>query len=181
MKTPARLGLEDGSIFSGFAFGAEAGAAGEVVFNTAMTGYEEVVTDPSYRGQLVVMTAPQIGNTGWNDEDLESVRPAAGGLVVRELSPIVSNWRSPRSLDAAMRELGVAGLEGIDTRALTRLLRDKGALRGLITSAPERELADDALVAQAKKNRAARWSRSRARGHVRQTLRVDAHHVAAPE
>ena len=99
----ARLALEDGTVVRGKPFGArlgDPGAAGEVVFNTALTGYEEVVTDPSYRGQIVVMTAPEIGNVGWNAEDLESAEPRAAGFVVRELSPVVSNWRSRASRTA---------------------------------------------------------------------------------
>ncbi|MGZ3430091.1 MAG: carbamoyl-phosphate synthase domain-containing protein, partial [Polyangia bacterium] len=130
MADLARLALEDGTVVRGRAFGArirEEGGGGEVVFNTAITGYEEVVTDPSYRGQIVVMTAPEIGNTGWNTEDLESARPWLSGFVVRELSPVVSNWRSQTTLDAVLAEAGVPGIEGVDTRMLTQKLRDQGA------------------------------------------------------
>src|SRR5690349_11701374 len=94
----ARLALEDGTVVAGKSFGARADGAGEVVFNTAITGYEEVITDPSYRGQIVIMTATEIGNVGWNAEDLESEKPWLSGFVVRELSPVVSNWRSQKSL-----------------------------------------------------------------------------------
>src|SRR5262245_60255222 len=106
----ARLALEDGTVVVGIAFGSTAGGAGEVVFNTAITGYQEVVTDPSYRGQIVIMTAPEIGNVGWNPEDLESARPWLSGLVVRELSPVVSSWRARTRLDEALAEAGVPGI-----------------------------------------------------------------------
>jgi carbamoyl-phosphate synthase small subunit len=150
MTDVARLALEDGTVVYGRPFGArvgEPGAAGEVVFNTAITGYQEVVTDPSYRGQIVVMTATEIGNVGWNPEDLESAAPRAAGFVVRELSPVVSNWRSRATLDEVLAQAGVAGIHGVDTRALTRRLRDLGAMRGLITSADPARLSDAALVA----------------------------------
>ncbi len=147
----ARLVLEDGTIFRGRAFGATrarlddavARGAGEVVFNTALTGYEEVLTDPSYRGQIVAMTAPQIGNTGWNGDDHESARLHLAGFVVRERSRAVSSWRAERSLDDALAEAGVPAIEGVDTRLLTRLLRDRGAMRGLITADAQ---ASDAAV-----------------------------------
>jgi carbamoyl-phosphate synthase small subunit len=145
----ARLALEDGTVVTGKPFGArvpDPGAAGEVVFNTAITGYEEVITDPSYRGQIVVMTAPEIGNVGWNAEDLESAQPRAAGFVVRELSPVVSNWRSRATLDEVLQKAGVPGLEGIDTRALTQRLRDGGSMRGLLTTADRNKLSDKALV-----------------------------------
>jgi carbamoyl-phosphate synthase small subunit len=144
-----RLALEDGTVVRGRAFGAPApapGAHGEVVFNTAITGYQEVVTDPSYRGQIVVMTAPEIGNVGWNPEDLESAAPRAAGFVVRDLSPVVSNWRSRQRLDDVLAEAGVPGLSGVDTRALTRRLRDGGAMRGLLTTEDPARLSDAALV-----------------------------------
>ncbi len=143
----ARLALEDGTVLHGRAFGArpgDGGGSGEVVFNTAMTGYQEVVTDPSYRGQIVVMTAPQIGNVGWNQEDLESEAPRAAGFVIRELSGIVSNWRSQASLAQVLEQHGVPGIEGIDTRALTHRLRDGGAMRGLISH--DDKLSDRDLV-----------------------------------
>jgi carbamoyl-phosphate synthase small subunit len=152
MADRARLALEDGTVVYGRAFGARIDGVGEVVFNTAITGYEEVITDPSYRGQIVVMTAPEIGNTGWNPEDLESARPWLSGFVVRELSPVVSNWRSRRSLGDVLAEAGVAGIEGIDTRAITRRLRDGGAMRGLISSTPVDRLSDAALVDLVRKS-----------------------------
>ncbi|MGZ3406352.1 MAG: glutamine-hydrolyzing carbamoyl-phosphate synthase small subunit [Polyangia bacterium] len=154
MADLARLALEDGTVVRGRAFGArirEEGGGGEVVFNTAITGYEEVVTDPSYRGQIVVMTAPEIGNTGWNTEDLESARPWLSGFVVRELSPVVSNWRSQTTLDAVLAEAGVPGIEGVDTRMLTQKLRDQGAMRGLISAAPVDKLSDAALVERVRR------------------------------
>jgi carbamoyl-phosphate synthase small subunit len=149
MADSARLALEDGTVVRGRAFGARGEGAGEVVFNTALTGYEEVVTDPSYRGQIVVMTAPEIGNTGWNAEDLESARPWLSGFVVRELSPVVSNWRSQSSLGEVLAKAGVAGIEGVDTRMLTQKLRDQGAMRGVITS--DAKLSDAALVDYVRK------------------------------
>ena len=145
----ARLVLEDGSVFAGTGFGAEvreAGVCGEVVFNTAMTGYEEVVTDPSYRGQIVAMTAPEIGNVGWNAEDMESSGPRAAGFVVRELSPVVSNWRARGTLEGALEKAGVMGISGIDTRALTRRLRERGSMRGILTAEPRARTSDRDLV-----------------------------------
>jgi carbamoyl-phosphate synthase small subunit len=138
LKKPekALLVIEDGSLFEGTAYGARGRAEGEVVFNTAMTGYQEILTDPSYRGQLVAMTAPQIGNTGVNDEDPESSRPHVRGFIAREFSRRVSSHRANRSLDDYMREHGVVGIQEIDTRRLTRLLREKGCLRGILVSGP---------------------------------------------
>ena len=145
---PALFVLEDGRVFRGSAFGADGVAFGEAVFNTGMTGYQETLTDPSYRGQIVVMTAPHIGNTGMNDADPESDRIWVNGFVVRNPSPIASNWRSQRSLDAELRAQGVVGVAGVDTRAITRHLRERGAMRvGLFTG--DAVLSDvDALVAQ---------------------------------
>jgi carbamoyl-phosphate synthase small subunit len=143
----ARLALEDGTVYRGRAIGALADATGEVVFNTAITGYQEVLTDPSYRGQIVVMTAPQIGNVGCNREDFESAAPACAGFVVRELSDTVSSWRAQGDLDDFLRRHGIVGISGIDTRALTRKLRTHGCLIGLIASAS----GDDAgLCARAR-------------------------------
>jgi carbamoyl-phosphate synthase small subunit len=133
-RPPALLVLENGRAFRGRGFGAEGESTGEVVFNTALTGYQEILTDPSYAGQIVVMTAPEIGNTGVNDEDLEAARVAAAGLAVREASLRVSSWRAERALDRYMAESGVVGIDGIDTRALTRVLRDEGAMRGAIST-----------------------------------------------
>jgi carbamoyl-phosphate synthase small subunit len=145
VSKPARLVLEDGTVFRGRSFGADVAAAtGEVVFNTALSGYEEVLTDPSYRGQIVAMTAPQIGNVGWNLEDLESLGLHLSGFVVRELSRAVSSWRATRSLPDALVEAGIPGIEGVDTRLLTRLLRDTGAMRGLIST--DAAASDQSLV-----------------------------------
>ncbi|HVT73870.1 MAG TPA: glutamine-hydrolyzing carbamoyl-phosphate synthase small subunit [Lacunisphaera sp.] len=126
---PAVLALEDGSVFRGAAFGADATIAGECVFNTSMTGYQEILTDPSYFGQIVTMTAPQIGNYGVNEEDEESQAPKCSGFVVREVSPVVSNWRSTSSLDAYLRKYGIPGISEVDTRALTKKLRVDGAMK----------------------------------------------------
>ena len=131
---PALLVLEDGRTFKGQAFGAIGETFGEAVFCTAMTGYQETLTDPSYHRQVVVQTAPQIGNTGVNDEDPESSRIWVSGYVVREPSPVASNWRSQRTLDDELRRFDVVGISGIDTRALTRHLRERGAMRVGVSS-----------------------------------------------
>ncbi|WP_330292359.1 glutamine-hydrolyzing carbamoyl-phosphate synthase small subunit [Streptomyces sp. NBC_00576] len=128
-KTPAVLVLEDGRIFRGRAYGAVGVTFGEAVFSTGMTGYQETLTDPSYHRQVVVMTAPHVGNTGVNDEDPESQRIWVAGYVVRDPARVPSNWRSRRSLDEELRNQGVVGISGIDTRALTRHLRERGAMR----------------------------------------------------
>jgi carbamoyl-phosphate synthase small subunit len=130
----AVLLLEDGSVYRGTGMGAEGTTFGEVVFNTAMTGYQEILTDPSYCGQIVVMTAPQIGNTGVNRDDFEAARPACAGFAVREASPVTSSWRAEGSLGDFLRERGIVGIQGIDTRALTRRLRDRGAQRGVVAT-----------------------------------------------
>ena len=130
----AILALEDGSIFHGEGFGARASACGEVCFNTSMTGYQEILTDPSYRGQIVTMTYPLIGNYGVNKQDIESWRPHVAGFVVREVSPVVSNWRADYSLSDYLKENGIPGIQDIDTRALTKKLRVRGAMNGFITT-----------------------------------------------
>ena len=130
----AILALEDGSVFHGQGFGARASASGEVSFNTSMTGYQEILTDPSYKGQIVTMTYPLIGNYGVNTVDVESWKPHAAGFVVRELSPVVSNWRSDSSLGDYLEKNGIPGIQGIDTRALTKKLRVRGALNGFIST-----------------------------------------------
>jgi carbamoyl-phosphate synthase small subunit len=139
-RWPAALVLENGKTFKGFGFGARVESIGEVVFNTSITGYQEILSDPSYCGQIVVMTATQIGNVGTNREDCESSRLlastsklACAGFAIRELSPLPASWRSEVTLDAMLRDSNVPGIDGIDTRALTRLLRDQGAMRGAIT------------------------------------------------
>jgi carbamoyl-phosphate synthase small subunit len=134
LPAPALLVLEDGRTFRGEAYGAEGETFGEAVFATGMTGYQETLTDPSYHRQVVVMTAPHIGNTGMNDEDAESSRIWVAGYVVRDPARVSSNWRSRRTLDSALREQGVVGISGIDTRALTRHLRERGAMRVGISS-----------------------------------------------
>ncbi|MFC9460332.1 glutamine-hydrolyzing carbamoyl-phosphate synthase small subunit [Streptomyces sp. NPDC056983] len=128
-NAPAVLVLEDGRIFRGRAYGAVGETFGEAVFNTGMTGYQETLTDPSYHRQVVVMTAPHVGNTGVNDEDPESKQIWVAGYVVRDPARVPSNWRSQRSLDEELRKQGVVGISGIDTRALTRHLRERGAMR----------------------------------------------------
>ncbi|MES9824254.1 MAG: glutamine-hydrolyzing carbamoyl-phosphate synthase small subunit [Candidatus Thiodiazotropha endolucinida] len=132
MRKPAILVLEDGSRFRGEAIGAEGETVGEVVFNTAMTGYQEILTDPSYRQQIVTLTYPHIGNTGINQEDEESTQIHAAGLVIRDLPLITSNWRSEESLEHYLQRHGIVAITGIDTRKLTRILREKGAQNGAI-------------------------------------------------
>ncbi|QUV81536.1 glutamine-hydrolyzing carbamoyl-phosphate synthase small subunit [Chloracidobacterium sp. D] len=142
----AILALEDGRLFYGRSIGAAGETTGEVVFNTAMTGYQEVLTDPSYAGQLVTMTCPHIGNYGVNPEDVESRQPFVAGFIVRELSSVVSNWRATESLGHYLKRHGIVGIEGIDTRALVRHIRERGAMRGVISTV-EREASR--LVAKA--------------------------------
>ncbi len=137
MNSNAYLALEDGSIFPGASFGADGEAAGEVVFTTSMTGYQEVITDPSFAGQIVTMTCSHIGNVGVNPQDLESESgaPALRGLLVRDYCDLPSNWRSRGSLSAFLRRHGIPALTGVDTRALTRRLRSRGVMRGILTTA----------------------------------------------
>ena len=130
----AILVLRDGRVFRGQALGAEGETAGEVIFNTAMSGYQEILTDPSYRGQIVTMTYPMIGNYGLNDEDVESRKPWVNGLIVKEASPYPSSWRGRVSLDDYLKAHGIVGLQGIDTRALTRHLRDHGSQDGIVST-----------------------------------------------
>ncbi|MBV9832010.1 MAG: carbamoyl phosphate synthase small subunit, partial [Marmoricola sp.] len=138
--TPAILVLEDGRTFTGEAYGAPGETFGEAVFATGMTGYQETLTDPSYHRQVVVMTSPHIGNTGINDEDPESRRIWVSGYVVRDPARVPSSWRSVRALDDELREQGVVGISGIDTRALTRHLRERGAMRvGISTTETDPE------------------------------------------
>ncbi|MGW2959833.1 glutamine-hydrolyzing carbamoyl-phosphate synthase small subunit [Streptomyces sp. NPDC001220] len=146
-KAPAVLVLEDGRIFRGRAYGAVGETFGEAVFSTGMTGYQETLTDPSYDRQIVVATAPQIGNTGWNDEDDESSRIWVSGYVVRDPSRVPSNWRARRSLDDELVAQGVVGISGIDTRALTRHLRERGSMRSGIFSG-EAIATDSELLAR---------------------------------
>ncbi len=147
MAKPAILALEDGRTFPGTAFGADAEAVGEVVFNTSMTGYQEVLTDPSYRGQIVAMTYPLIGNYGVNEEDVESHRPRVEGFVVRELCRTPSSWRATGDLDTYLRDHGIPGIEGVDTRALTKHIREAGAMRAVLSTL---DADPDKAVAAAK-------------------------------
>ena len=144
---PAILALEDGSLFAGEAIGALGLSTGEVVFNTSMTGYQEILTDPSYAQQMVTLTYPHIGNTGVNPEDVESSRVWAAGLIIRDLAMVASNWRSRLSLSDYLREQQVVAIAGIDTRRLTRLLREKGALNGCIMAG---EVDASKAIAQAR-------------------------------
>ncbi len=134
MRTAALLALEDGTVFHGESIGAVGQSVGEVVFNTAMTGYQEILTDPSYCRQIVTLTYPHIGNVGVNKDDEESDSIYCSGLIIRELSPVVSSWRSETALDKYLEQHNVVGLAGIDTRKLTRLLREKGAQKGCIVA-----------------------------------------------
>ncbi len=134
----ARLLLEDGTLFTGRGFGAEGGSVGEVVFNTGITGYQEVLSDPSYCGQIVTMTFPLIGNYGINRDDFESIRPYIHGFVVRRHEEVPSNWRAQYTLGSLLKEYGVVGISDIDTRMLTRILRQHGTMKGIITTGNER-------------------------------------------
>ncbi len=143
----ALLALEDATVFHGAGFGAPASACGEVCFNTSMTGYQEILTDPSYKGQIVAMTYPLIGNYGVNDQDVESWRPHVAGFVIRELSPAVSNWRADSTLARYLEQNGIPGIQQIDTRVLTKKLRERGALKGFITT---ENISDAEAVARAR-------------------------------
>ena len=145
----AKLALEDGTVFAGNSFGATGEVDGEVCFNTSMTGYQEILTDPSYRGQIVTMTYPHIGNYGINDEDVESSRPHLAGFVVRELNRRPSNYRSQEHLGEYLAEHGIVGISGIDTRSLVRRLRIDGAMKGVLSTI---DLDDASLVAKAKRS-----------------------------
>ena len=140
----AKLALEDGTVFTGRAFGHAGTSEGEVVFNTSMTGYQEILTDPSYKGQIVTMTYPLIGNYGINRQDVESRQPHVSGFVVKELAPLYSNYRADMSLDAYLSANKIIGIEGIDTRALTRKLRIEGSMRGVLST----ELLDDGRLVE---------------------------------
>jgi carbamoyl-phosphate synthase small subunit len=144
--TVAKLALEDGTVFTGESFAAEGEVSGEVVFNTSMTGYQEIVTDPSYRGQIVTMTYPEIGNYGVNSEDVESFKPHLAGFIVRENSRIHSNFRAQESFAAYLKRHGIVALAGIDTRALVRKLRMLGAMKGILSTI---DLDHDSLVRKA--------------------------------
>jgi carbamoyl-phosphate synthase small subunit len=143
----AVLALADGMVFEGHSFGAEGETSGEIVFNTSMTGYQEILTDPSYKGQIVTMTYTQIGNYGVNDEDVESAKPYVEGFIVKEYLDIPSNWRAKKTLHQYLAENGIVGIQGIDTRALTRHLRDFGAQPGVIST---KDVNYESLAAKAK-------------------------------
>ncbi|MBI1842351.1 MAG: glutamine-hydrolyzing carbamoyl-phosphate synthase small subunit [Verrucomicrobia bacterium] len=143
----AILALEDGSVFQGSGFGARASACGEVCFNTSMTGYQEILTDPSYKGQIVTMTYPLIGNYGVNSVDVESWQPHVSGFVIRELSPMVSSWRADSNLHDYLVKHGIPGLQGIDTRSLVKKLRVRGALNGFLST---EEISPEEAVRRAK-------------------------------
>ena len=147
MGRTAKLALEDGTVHTGESFGAEGERAGEVVFNTALSGYQEVLTDPSYKGQIVTMTYPHIGNTGVNEEDFESAKPWVEGFVAREFSPVSSNQRATETLGDFLRRHAILAIHGIDTRAITRRLRIDGAMNGVLSTV---DLDDRSLVAKAK-------------------------------
>lgn len=144
---PGILALEDGSVFRGEGFGACKTVVGEAVFNTSMTGYQEILTDPSYFGQIVTMTASQIGNYGINSEDVESDGPKVRGFVVREVSPITSNWRSAQTLDSYLKENDIPGITGVDTRAITKKLRVAGAMKACVST---EDISDEEAVRRAK-------------------------------
>jgi carbamoyl-phosphate synthase small subunit len=147
MKRKAKLALEDGTVYSGEAFGAEGEVTGEVVFNTAMTGYQEILTDPSYRGQIVTMTYPEIGNYGVNSIDVENEKPSLSGFVVREVSRVYSNYRAEGDLGEYLKQHNIVAISGIDTRALVRRIREGGAMKGILSTS---DLSDESLVAKAK-------------------------------
>jgi carbamoyl-phosphate synthase small subunit len=149
LEHPAILALEDGTVFRGISIGAAGSTAGEVVFNTAMTGYQEILTDPSYSRQLVTLTYPHIGNTGVNNADRESQRIMAAGLIIRDLPLAMSNWRSRQTLDSYLRREGISAIAGIDTRKLTRLLRTKGAQNGCIMAGEKVDEAEALKQAKA--------------------------------
>ena len=147
--TSGLLALEDGRVFRGRSWAADGESVGEMVFNTSMTGYQEVLTDPSYAGQIVCMTYPLIGNYGVNSEDEESSRPWVEGFVVREAARIASNWRSQETLDAYLKRWHIVAIEGLDTRALVRHIRDKGAMRACISTT---DLDEESLINKARQS-----------------------------
>ena len=148
LVSKAILALEDGTVFKGQAFGATESVAGEVCFNTSMTGYQEILTDPSYKGQIVTMTYPLIGNYGVNDQDIESYQSHTSGFVIRELSPVVSNYRSDCSLNEYMVKNKIPGIQGIDTRALTKKLRVRGSMNGYLTT--EQDVSEEEALEKAR-------------------------------
>ncbi len=172
-KKLATLVLEDGSVYTGAAFGAETDAVFELVFNTSMTGYQEIITDPSYRGQAVLFTVSHIGNVGINLEDDESQRPQVAGVVVRALSPLVSNWRASLDLAGWMAQHGVPGISGVDTRALTRKLRDGGTMKAALST---RGTPADSLLQMARE-----WPGLDGRDMVMEVTCEEAYHWSGDE
>jgi carbamoyl-phosphate synthase small subunit len=164
----ALLALADGTVFEGTSFGADGEAVGEVVFNTSMTGYQEILTDPSYCGQLVAMTYPEIGNVGVNPEDVESGRPFLQGFIVKEYWEQPSNWRAQQSLREYLTAHGIPAIQGIDTRALVRRLREHGAQEAVLST-----VDGDQGIARSH------WPRSRPRGHLSHAVCVGRRHVVA--
>ena len=162
MPHPALLALADGTVFEGVSIGADGLSSGEVVFNTAMTGYQEILTDPSYAGQIVTLTYPHIGNTGTNPEDAESRRAYAAGLVIRDLPP-TSNWRNTEDLSAYLARNGIVAIADIDTRRLTRVLRTKGAQNGCIVAGSSGKAGEAGRIDEAAALAAARAGRSATR------------------
>src|SRR4030067_2130298 len=147
MKKKAILALSDGKLFEGYSFGAEGETTGEVVFNTSMTGYQEILTDPSYKGQIVTMTYPLIGNYGINPEDIESQGPKVEGFIIKENSSIFSNWRGDKSLSDYLINHCIMGVEGMDTRAITKHIRLSGAMKAVLST---EDLNRDRLIEKAK-------------------------------
>ena len=177
---PAVLALADGTVFRGRAIGAQGASVGEVVFNTAMTGYQEILTDPSYAGQIVTLTYPHIGNVGVNAEDVESRRPFAAGLVIRDLPRLVSNFRSTGDLGAYLAANDIVGIADLDTRRLTRMLREKGAQNGCIVAGPAASDADAERGRRAGAGGAVDGGTgSRARGQLHVAVRMDRRRLGA--
>lgn len=184
-SVPARLVLEDGSVYRGMSFGAPGESGGEVVFNTSHGGYQEIVTDPSYCGQIVVMTCPLIGNYGVNDEDEESERPFLSGFVIRELSALASNFRHREDLASYLKRHGVSAIEGVDTRAITRRIRSSGAMKGLVSTGTQsdRQLMEQLaevpdlvgrdLVREVTRGRRIEWKEGYARRFHPEALPLD--------
>jgi carbamoyl-phosphate synthase small subunit len=181
LSKTAVLILEDGRIFRGKSFGAEGEAFGEMVFNTSMTGYQEILTDPSYAGQIVCMTYPLIGNYGTNPDDVESRRPWVEGFVVREAARVASNWRATETLDSYLKRNKIVGIEQIDTRALVRHIRDKGAMRALISTieADEKVLLEKVLNSPEMKNRELATTVSIEEDYVYAAADEEKYHVVA--
>lgn len=180
----ALLALEDGLVFEGISFGQDGECEGEVVFNTSMTGYQEILTDPSYKGQIVTMTYPLIGNYGINEDDIESRRPAVEGFVVRERSQLVSNWRAQGDIENYLKKYSIVGIEGVDTRALTKHIRTYGAKKGVISTkdTDKKSLVDKAkaspgligrdLVKEVTCNKAYEWADDRRQMTEDRTFKV---------